>query len=157
VIGSLPATPGVYVTGKLLSVWLPLVALLALSVTVIGTVVWLRQGAFDIGTFAVYGIASVLPSALFMSGVSVLWPARQPTRRRATLFGFLLVCVSVVVFAVLMLDYFVAAMNMLANSVEIDARAAFPTVTSPDYVVRLLAMLGVLAASWLFVRARVQE
>lgn len=95
-LNSLPLSPGVYLTGKLLGVWAGVVAGLAGIALLFGLLGWLLHGPYDLGEYLVLWAVGVTPLTLFTSGMSALLAAGQPTRRRATLVGsaFVMYCVT---------------------------------------------------------------
>lgn len=86
-IDSLPLSPGIYVTGKLLAVWVSMLVGLVGVAVLYGLGGWLIQGPYDLGVYLVFWTVGIVPLALFTSGMSTLLPAGQHTRRRATLVG----------------------------------------------------------------------
>jgi len=86
----LPLGRGVYLTGKLLGVWAML--LLGLAADALLSALFLRwvYGSYDLAPYLAFWGGIIVPLALFVSGLSVLLPAGQPTRRRAMLASILI-------------------------------------------------------------------
>jgi len=86
-LDSLPLSPALYLTGKLLGAWASLLAALAGVAVLHALMGWLIQGPYDLGVYAVWWAIGAVPLALYTAGMSVLLAAGQPTRRRAALVG----------------------------------------------------------------------
>jgi len=95
-VDSLPLSPGVYLLGKLLSAWISILVGLAGVAVLYGLEGWLIHGPYEMGMYLVLWVVGVAPLALFTSGMSVLLPAGQPSRRRAIAVGvaFAVYCVT---------------------------------------------------------------
>ncbi len=159
-LGSLPLTPGAYLAGKLFSVWGPLLALLIASGILTGAVVWLSQGSFEVGQIVGFWLATMLPFGLFASALSMLWAARQPTRRRAALVGFALVPICSAVSMALVLEIMIVVSvrtTVALSTLELSAAPDYPDLLAPAHLAKLAAMLGSVALSWLFVWWRMQK
>ena len=86
-LGSLPLGPGVYLSGKVISVWLMSLAGLGIGV-VLNAIVWrVAVGPFDPRVALQVWLLGALPVALINSALSVLLASRQATRRRALFVG----------------------------------------------------------------------
>lgn len=103
---SFPLSTGVYLAGKLVSVWLVLITGLGLSAVVNGLVWWWVVGPFDWRWYGTLWVAGALPLALMNPSLGVLLAAGQPTQRRALLVGvgLTIVCVILQVPGFLMLN-----------------------------------------------------
>jgi pimeloyl-ACP methyl ester carboxylesterase len=114
-LDSLPLSPGLYLAGKLVSMWAAVFAGLALGMVVIGAVWGLAVGPFDLRWYANVWLAGAAPMAFINPGLSLLLAAGQPTGRRALLvgIGFAVVCVLLQVPGFLMLG---SAWNILNPS-----------------------------------------
>jgi len=155
VISSLPVTPGVYLTGKLFSVWGPALALLAASGLISAGIIRSSLGAFDIGLFAGYWLIDLLPFALYTIALGPLWAARAPSQRRATLIGFMLIPVCAVSSAIVVGDFFFAAgtRSVVATSTfDLALAPPYPGILSGGNLIKPLTMVAVVVASWLIVR-----
>lgn len=82
-IESLPVTPEVYLTGKLIGAWAAMISAVLPIMVVSAAVFWGLHGAYDLGAyFAMWGVGA-LSLIILNGGMGVLLPAMQPTRRRA--------------------------------------------------------------------------
>jgi hypothetical protein len=82
-LGSLPLGPGVYLSGKLISVWLITLAGFLIAI-VLNAIVWrVTVGPFELGPTLQVWLVGALSIALTNSALSVLIASQQPTRRRA--------------------------------------------------------------------------
>jgi hypothetical protein len=92
----LPWGHGVYLAGKLLSVWGGVVCGMAVAAVLSLLVGWVFLGAQDVRAHLVLWGYSLLPVALYVSGMGTLLAATQSTRRRAALVGvaFAVYCVA---------------------------------------------------------------
>ncbi len=91
-LSSLPLTPGVYLVGKVFSVWVGIIGGILGVLAVTGAVYWFLVGAFDVG----YVLANTWLWAAFVlytTAMITLLAAGQPTRRRAALIGVVFVFV----------------------------------------------------------------
>lgn len=93
VLGSLPMSNIVYLTGKLISVWVVALASLAVMVVLNALVSWLVVGPFNLSVLLRMWLLGTVPLMLIQTGLAVLLAARQPTRRRAVFVGAALVIV----------------------------------------------------------------
>jgi ABC-type transport system involved in multi-copper enzyme maturation permease subunit len=84
---SLPITPGLYLLGKLLAIWLCVI----LMMFVIAFTTWLTYlivvGPVDLSAYLQVWLVGAMPAGLFVSALSVLLASRQPNRKRATMIG----------------------------------------------------------------------
>ena len=95
---SLPLTPGTYLAGKMLSVWVSLLAGVGLA-ALIGSVVWWGlAGPFSLGIYFEVWSVGVASMALINSGLGVLLAAGQPTNRRAIFVGVAFAILSLALF-----------------------------------------------------------
>jgi hypothetical protein len=92
---SLPWGHGVYLAGKLLSVWAGVVCGMAVAAVLSLLVGWAFLGAQDVRAHLALWGYGLLPLALYVSGMGALLAATQSTRRRAALVGvaFAVYCV----------------------------------------------------------------
>lgn len=84
---SLPLSPGLYLAGKVISVWIVLLAGLALNAFVNGVLWWGVVGPFDWPWYLEMWLVGALPLVLMNPSLGVLLAAGQPTQRRALLVG----------------------------------------------------------------------
>jgi hypothetical protein len=84
---SLPLAPGTYLTGKMLSVWVGLLAGVGLAALIGSAVWWGLAGPFNLRIFFEMWFVGVASLALINSGLGVLLAAGQPTNRRAIFVG----------------------------------------------------------------------
>jgi hypothetical protein len=100
-LGSLPLGPGAYLTGKLCSLWLSLLAGLGLAALIAGGAWRLLIGPFDLAIYGELWLVGVLTLAFVNAGLSMLLAAGQPTTYRAIIVGgaFSLLCLLGVGFA----------------------------------------------------------
>jgi len=95
---SLPLTPGTYLAGKVLSVWVSLLGGVGLAALIGSAIWWSLAGPFTPGIYFEMWFVGVASMALVNSGLALLLAAGQPTNRRAILVG--------VAFAILSLAFF---------------------------------------------------
>ena len=114
-LDSLPFSSGLYLAGKLVSMWTAVLAGLGLGMAVIAAVWWLAVGPFDLRWYANVWLAGGVPMAFINPSLGLLLAAGQPTSRRALLvgIGFAVVCVLLQVPGFLMLG---SAWNILNPS-----------------------------------------
>lgn len=93
VLGSLPMSNIVYLTGKLISVWVVALASLAIMIVLNALISWLVVGPFSFSVLLKMWLLGAVPLMLIQTGLAVLLAARQPTRRRAIFVGAALVIV----------------------------------------------------------------
>jgi len=86
-LNSLPLTPETYLGGKLLSLWVSLLAGIVVVLFVVGAVWWFAIGPFDLGIYLQLLALGAFPVAALNSGLSLLLAANQPNRRRAIFVG----------------------------------------------------------------------
>ena len=86
-LDSLPITPEIYLAGKLLSLWVSLLAGLGLAALAAGITWRWIVGPFNLGIYAEMWLLGAVPLALINSALSVLLAAGQPTNRRAIFVG----------------------------------------------------------------------
>jgi len=114
-LDSLPLSSGLYLAGKLVSMWVAVLAGLGLGMAVIAAVWWLAVGPFDLRWYANVWLAGGVPMAFINPSLGLLLAAGQPTSRRALLvgIGFAVMCVVLQVPGFLMLG---SAWNILNPS-----------------------------------------
>jgi len=93
-LDSLPLPPAVYLTGKLVSLWLSLVTGLGSAALLAGVTWWWLVGPFKLDIYLELWILGATTLALINSSLSMLFAAGQRTNRRAILVGaaFSLLC-----------------------------------------------------------------
>lgn len=99
-LDSLPLPYGIYLTGKLLGVWLVVLSGLVLVTLIVGAAWLLQFGAYDIRYYLETWLVGGGSIALMNAGLAVLLAAGQPTRRRA-----IVVVILTLVAAFLMRDF----------------------------------------------------
>lgn len=87
---TLPLTPGVYLLGKVLGVWVCVIIMIVAVVALLWIAGQFVLGPIDLVPFARLWLTVIIPAALFVSALSVLLASRQTSRRRATLIGSLI-------------------------------------------------------------------
>ena len=87
-LDSLPLSRGTYLLGKLLGLWTGVLGGLAGVALLFGSSGWLFLGPYDLSEYLLLWKIGVAPMVLFVSSMSALLAAGQPTRRRAMLVGF---------------------------------------------------------------------
>jgi hypothetical protein len=93
---ALPLSPGVYLAGKLFSLWLSLFAGLVLAALVAGGVWRLMIGPFDMGLYTEMWLVNAALLVFINAGLSMLLAAGQPSTRRAILVGGVVVLLALV-------------------------------------------------------------
>lgn len=94
-LDTVPLSSGVYVAGKLLSMWLVLLAGLG-GVAVLTGLLWLVVfGSYDVATYAAVWAFLAAPLALANPGIAMLLAAGQPNRRRAVTVGFIVTVLTI--------------------------------------------------------------
>jgi ABC-type transport system involved in multi-copper enzyme maturation permease subunit len=93
-LDALPLPPGLYLLGKLLSLWLSLIVAVTAAALTTGLIWWLIIGPFDLVLFLDLWFVGGLGLCLINAGFSLLLAAPQTTTRRAVLVGaaFSLLC-----------------------------------------------------------------
>ena len=86
-LDALPLPPAIYLTGKLLSLWVNLLVCIGLAALVSGLTWWLVVGPFDVGRFLTIWFLGAAGLSLINAGSSMLLAAGQPDTRRAVLVG----------------------------------------------------------------------
>jgi hypothetical protein len=84
---SLPLSPGVYLAGKLFSLWLNLLLSLGLAALLTGLAWWFLVGPFNLRLFLDLWAIGAAGLLLINAGTSLLLAAGQPNNRRAILVG----------------------------------------------------------------------
>lgn len=94
VLDSLPLGPGIYLTGKVLSLWLSLSITLGLAALIIAAIWRLVIGPFNLDIYLELWLVGVIPLALINAGLTSLLAAGQPNNKRAMMVGgvFSLLC-----------------------------------------------------------------
>lgn len=95
-LDTLPLSPGTYLAGKLLSLWLSLLVSIGLAAFIAGAVWRLMVGPFQMDIFLDLWFVGAVLLALINAGTSMLLGAGQPTNRRAILVGgaYVLICLA---------------------------------------------------------------
>ncbi len=93
-LDTLPLSPAIYVTGKLLSLWASLLVGVTLAALIAGLVWWLVIGPFSLGLFLHLWFIGALGLSLINGSTSLLLAAGQPSSRRALLVAglYVLLC-----------------------------------------------------------------
>ncbi len=86
-LDSLPITPATYLTGKLTSMWVAMLAGVLASMLVVGLVWFGVIGPFAVGLYLETFILGAASLVVMNAGLTTLLAARQPTRKRAYLVG----------------------------------------------------------------------
>jgi len=94
-LNSLPLSPGVYLLGKLISLWVSLTVCLA-CVALVSVSAWRIVGPFNFKIYGEMWAVGVWPLALITATLAALLAAGQITNRRAALVG-----IAVIIFAVI--------------------------------------------------------
>jgi ABC-type transport system involved in multi-copper enzyme maturation permease subunit len=81
-LNSLPLTRTTYLLGKLLSVWSILGIGLAICFVISSLVTWMLIGSYDLISYLLSWLISVVPITLFTSALGTLLASTQPSRRR---------------------------------------------------------------------------
>jgi pimeloyl-ACP methyl ester carboxylesterase len=157
VIDALPIAKGLYITGKLLSVWPVILIGLCISAVLNGLVSWILNGPFQIETVALFWLTGLIPLALFGSQMGVMFAAGQPDRRRAIRTGLLAVVVTLAAsFALPVSQFFGAgvfqlglAMTEIDNPRVIAAIPNFPNMLSLNIWLRIGGVVLAMATVWL--------
>lgn len=87
ILDGLPLRLETYLLGKVLSVWIAVIASLGVVAIVDGLIGRGVHGPMDLGRYLAVWAFGVLPQALFIAGLSVLTAAGQSTRKRALAIG----------------------------------------------------------------------
>jgi hypothetical protein len=95
-LDALPISPAVYLTGKLLSLWLSLFAGLVLAALVDGGVWRLMIGPFNVRFYVEMWLVNAALVVFINAGLSMLLAAGQPTTRRAIVVGGVVILLSLV-------------------------------------------------------------
>lgn len=98
-LDSLPLKREIYLTGKLLGMFLALLSSLLTTALVVGVASWFVYGGFDIPAYIQMWLIGVIPMALLNPGLSLFLAAGQPSRRRAAAIGGGLAIISMALFA----------------------------------------------------------
>jgi ABC-type transport system involved in multi-copper enzyme maturation permease subunit len=87
ILDTLPLSPAVYLTGKLLSVWLSLLVAVGLTAALTGILWWILVGPFNVLLFWDVWFVGATLLMFINSGSSLLLAAGQPSTRRAIAVG----------------------------------------------------------------------
>jgi hypothetical protein len=156
VVDATPIGKGLYLAGKMLSIW-PVVALgLSIAGPLNGLISWVLNGPFQIEILAQFWLAGLIPLALFGSQMGVMLAAGQPNRRRAILSSLLAIVATFLASLVLPAGQFLAAgtFQLALQMAEIDdprvfaAIPSFPDMLSWSLWVRIGGVVLVMAAVW---------
>lgn len=93
---TLPISPGLYLAGKVGGVWLGVGLMVGMVALLSALFAWVRLGPLHVVPYARIWLTTILPAGLFVSGMSVLLAAAQPSRKRATLVGGMVALYSMV-------------------------------------------------------------
>jgi hypothetical protein len=157
VIDAAPLGKGLYLAGKMLSVWPVVVAGLAVAGVLNGLISWVLNGPFRIDVFAQFWLAGLIPLALFGTQMGVMLAAGRPDRRRAILASLLAIVATFVACLVLPAGQFLAAgtFQLALQMAEIDdprviaALPNFPDMLSVGIWLRIGAVVLVMVVVWL--------
>ena len=157
VIDALPVAKGLYVTGKLLSIWPIILIGLCISAVLNGLVSWVLNGPFQIETVALFWLAGLIPLAMFGSQMGVMFAARQPDRRHAVLTGLLAFVATLAASFVLPTNQFFAAgvFQLGLATAEIDDQRViavipnFPDMGSSSLWLRIGGVILTMVVVWL--------
>ncbi|MGD8458498.1 MAG: hypothetical protein PVF83_19145 [Anaerolineales bacterium] len=156
VLAALPLTSGVYLAGKVFSVWLVVVGCLILSVCINAILSWILNGPYNLSTFLAFVFTGLLPLALFSSLAGLVLAARKPDRRSTISSSVIAVSISFVIFLVLPgLAYYVAAIfregaapEKLADPAFLSAIPKYPNPLSLDTFLRIGGVFALMAVMW---------
>ena len=94
-LDTLPLTPGIYLVGKVLSVYAGLLGILMGAMVAIGAVWWWVLGPFELGLYLQIWIVGAAPLVVLNSGLAVLLAANLTTGRQAAILGMMFAMLSV--------------------------------------------------------------
>jgi ABC-type transport system involved in multi-copper enzyme maturation permease subunit len=132
-LDALPMGWGVYLVGKVLAVWVGVLAALALSGLITGVLCTLVYGVLDPKTWVVLWAGGFLIFGLMTSAISILLAVGQPGRRRALLVGLLCLPAYLVVYTISPLGvYSLASLNrVFITQMNRDAAQFIPQSADP--------------------------
>lgn len=157
VIDAAPIGAGLYLAGKMLSVW-PLILIgLCVGGVLNGMLSWALNGPFHTHIFAFFWATGLIPLALFGTQMGVMLAAGQPNRRRAVVVGFPAILFTLAASFVLPANQYLAAgvFQMALQAAEIDdprivaAVPHFPDVLSWSLWLRIGGVVLAMAVVWL--------
>ena len=157
IIDTLPIAKGLYIAGKLLSIWPVILIGLIIGGVLNGLVSWALNGPFKVDTLALFWLTGLIPLALFGSQMGVLFAAGQPNRRRAIMTGLLAVIATLAASFALPTNQFIAAgtfqlaLNMAAiNDPRVSAAIPnFPDMGSLSVWLRIGGVIMAMVVAWL--------
>jgi pimeloyl-ACP methyl ester carboxylesterase len=157
IIDALPITRNVYLAGKLLSIWPVVVISMVLSALLGGTLTWLQNGPYHVGTLAAFWLTGLIPLALLSSQMGVMFPAGQSSRRRAILMSLVAVAGSLAAFFLLPLGGFLFAalvrmsltLEQLGDPSALAAIPGYPDALSLNTLLRIGGAIVIMAVIWL--------
>lgn len=103
---TLPVGRATYLGGKLLAVWVGLLAGMVMCALLYIPIAQGRFGAFDMSAYLRLWGVMLLPAAVFASGLSILAAAGMATRRASVLIGLALMPAGIFVFVFVILAVF---------------------------------------------------
>jgi hypothetical protein len=161
ILDALPLSRGVYLAGKVLSVWLPVLGALIAGGGVSALVGWFLGGDYRAEVLAGLWLGGVIPFTMATAALGVLLAAGQPDRRRALLVGLGVIGIGIVLYLLLLNDFYLAAVIRLpmaaAGPAVLDRAPAFPAILSPDFLGRLVAVAIGVALCWLLAWRRLRR
>jgi hypothetical protein len=157
VIDAAPIGKGLYLAGKMLSVWPVVVTGLSIAGLLNGILSWILNGPFQVEILVQFWLAGLIPLALFGSQMGVMFAAAQPDRRRAILTGLLAIVATFLASLTLPAGQFLAAgtFQLALQMAEIDdpritaAVPNFPDMGSLSVWLRIGGVALVMIAVWL--------
>ncbi|MBN1584103.1 MAG: alpha/beta fold hydrolase [Anaerolineae bacterium] len=156
-VDAVPVTRGVYLAGKVLSVWSSIAVAMVLSALLNGTLAWIQNGPYRSGVLVAFWATGLIPLALFASAMGVLLSARQPNRYRAVLIGLAVAVASLAACFVLPVNGFVFAalirdgltLEQLADPLIRAASPHFPAVFSLETLLRIGGAAAIVVLVWI--------
>jgi hypothetical protein len=155
VLAALPLRARTYITGKVLSVWLPLLGIMVIMAIVHMLIGWQIHSGYSLKVMTSFWLGAVLPYMLFGSVVSILWASGQPTRRRAVLIGVLVALAMSGLYLLLIVPFLWNGMlKATSSTLELtsegfDMLEPYPNALSLEYVAKQLGVYGMIGLSWL--------
>ena len=157
VIDAAPIGAGLYLAGKMLSVWPVILIGLCVGGVLNGVISWVLNGPFQIHILVLFWVTGLIPLALFGSQMGVMLAAGQPSRRRAVVVGFLAILVTLAASFVLPANQYLGAgvFQLALQAAEIDdpritaAVPNFPDMLSWSIWLRIGGVLLVMIAVWI--------
>lgn len=155
---ALPVKTAVYLTGKLLGIWLmALIGLLGVTAVSIPMVQWL-VGSYDISAYLKLWLLILIPMTLIVSGITSLLGATFSSRRWAMFLGITL---SIICYAYVLPSFINFLSTLYSDLILTDCvnqpqicqlfQANAPSLPSFGYPVGRIALIGLVAlvVSWL--------